>query len=125
MEAVPERFLARVTPRREVARVWEFEPKILSEGWKKNTHDEMHLNLVLEFHEKSHKRFCFLSGQVIFDYLRLICDKQTTSSHGADFFQNGLVYHMRIFARGVGPTIWSYIALVFFRIAWFLRQDEN
>ena len=81
--------------------------------------------LVLKFCEINLRRFCSFSGQVFFDYLRLICVKKTTSSHGADIFQNGLIYHMRIFARGVGPTIWSYIVLVLFRIAWNFWQDEN
>ena len=98
---------------------------MLSKGRKNTTHYEMPSILVLKFCKISNRRFCSLSGQVIFDYLRLICAKKTTSSHGAEFFQNGPIYRMHNFARGVGPTIWSYIVRVLFRIAWNLRQDEN
>ena len=85
----------------------------------------MLLILVLKVCEINLKRYCCFSGQVVFDHFRVICVKRTTSSHVADFFQNGLIYHMRIFARDVGPIFWSHIALVLFRIAWNLRQDDN
>ena len=116
MEAILERVLARVTPRREAAQVWEFELNFFSKRWKHSTHDEMRLILFLKFCEINDKHFCAFSGQVIFDYLRLNCAKKTTFFRGGDSFQKSWIYHMHIFARGVGPTTWSYFALVFFRL---------